>query len=173
MTDPNTPPSDPSEPRAEVLATLTASGPRRMFGIATLAVLGGLLVYLGLTTAPALGWRVFLLGLGGLTLWCAEQTRRATLHRIELTSEGLTTEAGEVIAAFDNIRAIKRGMFDLKPSHGFTVLLKTPRSRRWQPGLWWAMGRRVGVGGMTPGAEGKAMAQILEAKLTQQPGSDA
>ncbi len=156
----------------EVLATIRASGPRRVFGIGTLAILGGLLVYLGLATSPAPLWQVFLLVLGVLALWLADSARRATNNTIELTRKGLATDAGEEIAALDNIATIKRGMFDLKPSNGFTVVLKSPRSRRWQPGLWWALGRRVGIGGVTPGSEAKSMAQIIEALLVEKGGSE-
>ena len=163
MTD--TPQTDPELP--EVLATIAASPMRRVFGMATLFVLGGVLVYVALTTAPALQWRLFLLVLGGLTLWLAQATRKATENRIELTRDGLRSSSGEVIASLDDIAAVKRGMFDMKPSNGFTILLKKPRSRRWQPGLWWAFGRRVGIGGVTPGSEAKTMAQIIEALLVE------
>ncbi|MCP4820329.1 MAG: hypothetical protein GY883_14140, partial [Shimia sp.] len=58
-------------------------------------------------------------------------------------------------------------MFDMKPSNGFAIKLKQSRGRRWQPGLWWSLGRRVGIGGVTPGAHSKEMAQMLEALLVQ------
>jgi hypothetical protein len=152
----------------EVLATITASPMRRLFGLATLFVVGGVLSYIALITSPALHWRVFLLVLGGLVLWLADATRRATEQRIELTQQGIRSTSGEIIVPLDNIAAIKVGMFDLKPSNGFTVHLKKPRSRKWQPGLWWAFGRRVGIGGVTPGSEAKPMAQIIEALLADQ-----
>lgn len=151
----------------EVLASITASPMRRLLGMLTLMILGGVLVYVALTTSPALHWRLFLLVLGGLVLWLAEATRRATENSIELTLEGMRSSNGEIIAPLSNIAMIRRGMFDLKPSNGFTVVLKEPRMRRWQPGLWWAYGRRVGVGGVTPGSEAKALAQIIEALLVE------
>lgn len=155
----------------EVLATIRASGPRRVFGIGTMALLGGLLIYLALATSPALPWQVFLLVIGVLALWLAESTRRATENTIQLTREGMVTDSGEEILRLENIAAVKRGMFDLKPSNGFTVILKSARTRRWQPGLWWAMGRRVGIGGVTPGSEAKSMAQIIEAMMVEKSGS--
>ncbi|MBO9472579.1 hypothetical protein [Shimia sp. MMG029] len=156
----------------EVLATIRASGPRRVFGIGTLALLGGLLIYLALATSPAPLWQVFLFVIGAGALWLAERTRRATESTVQLTRAGIATDAGEEIAAIENIAAIKRGMFDLKPSNGFTVVLHKPRARRWQPGLWWAVGRRVGIGGVTPGSEAKAMAQFIEALLVEKSGSE-
>lgn len=163
---------DPAADQPEVLATITASPMRRLFGMATLMVLGGVLIYVALTTSPALHWRLFLLVLGGLVLWLAEATRRATDNSIELTMEGMRSSNGDVIAPLENIVEIRRGMFDLKPSNGFTVALKEPRSRKWQPGLWWAYGRRVGVGGVTPGSQAKAMAQIIEALLIERHASE-
>ncbi|GAA6179310.1 hypothetical protein NBRC116594_07480 [Shimia sp. NS0008-38b] len=160
-----------SEP-TEILATITATGPRRVFGIATLASLGGLLLYLGLSTSPAFLWQVFLVVMGVLVLLLAEKTRRATEQHIQLTRAGLASSSGEIIASLEDIAAIKRGMFDLKPSNGFTVILKRPRSRRWLPGLWWAMGRRVGIGGVTPGSQAKSAAQILDALLAEQGAVD-
>ena len=40
----------------------------------------------------------------------------------------------------------------------------------WQPGLWWRLGNRIGVGGMTPGSQAKAMAEIIAIKLAQRDG---
>lgn len=162
-----TQPASPNDETPEVLASISASGPRRVFGIATLAVLGGLLLYLGLSTSPSPLWQVFLLVLGVLVLLLAEKTRRATERVIQLTHAGLFTDQGEEIAKLDVIVGVKRGMFDLKPSNGFSLVLSTSRSRRWQPGMWWAWRRRVGVGGVTPGSQAKTMAQILEALLVE------
>lgn len=152
---------------SEVLAVVTASAPRRWFGIATLAALGGLLLYVALSTSPTMPWRLFLLVVGGVSLWLADATRRATEHSIVLTVDGLRMSTGEEIAPLDQIVSVKRGTFDLKPSNGFSVILKHPRSRRWQPGMWWALGRRVGVGGVTPAHQAKPMAQMLETLLNE------
>ncbi len=150
------------------LAIVAATGPRRWFGISTLAVLGALLVYLAFSTTPSLSWQLFLLVVGAAALWLAEKTRRATENHIILTAEGIFSSAGEEIATLDNVEAVKRGTFDLKPSNGFTVILKERRTRRWQPGLWWTLGRHVGIGGVTPGSQSKVMAQMLEGMLAGQ-----
>ncbi|SFL96510.1 hypothetical protein [Shimia aestuarii] len=151
----------------EVLAVVRASAPRRWFGIGVMAVLGGLLIYLALSTPPSLGWQVFLIVFGVAALWLAETTRKATEHEVQLTSKGLRSSSGEEIASVDQIARVERGTFAMKPSNGFLLRLKEPRSRRWQPGLWWAMGRRVGIGGVTPGSQSKVMAQMLEALLAE------
>ncbi|MEP2533408.1 hypothetical protein [Shimia sp.] len=156
----------------EVIAVVGASAPRRWFGILVMGALGGLLIYLGLSTAPALQWQVFLIGLGLVALWLTDATRKATEFQIELTMEELRSSSGEVIATLDQIAQVERGTFAFKPSNGFLIRLKEPRSRRWQPGLWWCLGRRIGIGGVTAGSQSKAMAQILQVVLHEKNQDD-
>ena len=151
----------------EVLAVVRASALRRWFGIVVMAALGGLLIYLAMSRPPALQWQVFLIGMGVFALWLADATRRATENQIELTQDGLRSSSGEVIALIDEIERVERGMFAMKPSNGFLLRLKKRRQRSWQPGLWWALGRRVGIGGVTPGSQSKVMAQMLEALMVE------
>ena len=40
----------------------------------------------------------------------------------------------------------------------------------WAPGMWWRVGRRVGVGGLTGGAESRAVADALAAMLVERAG---
>ncbi|MGR3714822.1 MAG: hypothetical protein ACU0A6_17070 [Shimia sp.] len=152
----------------EVLTAVSASVPRRWMALGVMWTLGLVVLYLAMTTAPTIGWRLFLLVVGVAALIMAEAMRRATENVIELTLDGLRSSTGEIIAPLDQIDVVHKAMFDMKPSNGFALKLKQPRSRRWQPGLWWALGRRVGVGGMTPGSQAKAMAQMLEAMLAEQ-----
>ena len=151
----------------EILAVVRASVLRRWFGIVVMAALGGLLIYLAMSRPPALQWQVFLIGMGVFALWLADATRRATENQIELTQDGLRSSSGEVIALIDEIERVERGMFAMKPSNGFLLRLKKRRQRSWQPGLWWALGRRVGIGGVTPGSQSKVMAQMLEALMVE------
>ncbi len=37
----------------------------------------------------------------------------------------------------------------------------------WRPGLWWRVGRRIGVGGMTPASQTKFMSEIIAAMIAQ------
>ncbi|WP_435141291.1 hypothetical protein [Pseudopelagicola sp. nBUS_19] len=151
----------------EILAVVRASTPRRWLGIFVLGSLGCLLVYLGFTTSPSFAWQMFLIITGFAFLWLANATRRATEFQIELTRQEIRTSSGEIIAYIGDITQVERGVFAMKPSNGFLLRLKTSRARRWQPGLWWAMGRKVGIGGVTPASQSKAMAQILEAILAE------
>lgn len=152
----------------EVLARITPSGPRRFFGIAVLAVLGGLLIYLSLVLPQvSLAWRAFLLGLGAVVVFVAEQMRRATELTLELTEEELRETSGRVLARLDDVTGIERGMFAFKPSNGFTLRTRARQGRVWAPGLWWRIGRRIGVGGVTSASEAKAMAETITALLVQ------
>ena len=67
----------------------------------------------------------------------------------------------------DEIESIDRGFFAFKPSNGFLLTTKSPGSRTWQPGLWWRIGRRIGVGGMTPGAQSKSVSEIIAIRVAQ------
>ncbi|MEQ8877192.1 MAG: hypothetical protein RIC49_12350 [Phycisphaerales bacterium] len=151
-----------------VLATVRASVMRRGLGVTMLALLGLLLVYTGIARPPAhVGWQAFLVVMGLIALWGAERMRRATRVAVELTEAGLRTSDGEEIAAMENIASVDRGAFAFKPSNGFILRLKSRAPGRWQPGLWWRMGPRVGIGGVTPGSHAKVMSDIIAAKLAE------
>jgi hypothetical protein len=155
---------------SEDLAILRVSAPRRVFGLAVMLALGGLVLFIAVTNPPAdLPWRLFLLGLGLAALILAEAMRRATGRALHLTREGLFDSAGRELARIDNIEGIERGAFAIKPSNGFRLRLVAPAPRAWAPGVWWRVGRHLGVGGVTSAAQGKAMAEILTALLAERP----
>lgn len=151
----------------DVLATIEASAPRRVMGTLMLGGTGCILVYLALAAPPSPVWLLFLLVVGAGALWLAVRMWQATIHRIELTAQELRCSDGQVIARVDEIEAIDRGFFAFKPSNGFLIRTRAPGARSWLPGLWWRMGRRIGVGGVTPGQQGKVMSDILAAMLAQ------
>ncbi len=151
--------SDPFQPK------IAASQPRRWLGVGMLLFLGGLLIYVAFATPPDLAWQVFLLLMGGASLWVGDKMRRATEGWIELSDDALVTHTGEVIVLIDEIEKVERGMLAFKPSNGFMIKTKNPAARRWEPGLWWRMGRRIGVGGVTPASQSKVMADLISAKL--------
>ena len=150
----------------EVITELYASPTRRFLGVGMLLILGGLVLYTGLAHPPAVvGWQAFLLGMGAVCLWIAERMRQATTHGVQLTEDGLRSSNGEVIATMDDIHSVDRSIFVFKPSNGFVVRLNRSSKSRWMPGLWWRMGKRIGIGGVTPGGAGKVMADMLAAML--------
>lgn len=144
-----------------------ASQSRRWLGIGMLFFLGALLVYIALATPPSFGWQVFLIVMGGGSVWFGDKMRRATEGWIELTDEGIVDQSGEMIVHMDDIINVERGALAFKPSNGFMLKTRTPASRRWEPGLWWRFGRRIGVGGVTPASQGKVMADLILIRLRE------
>lgn len=155
-----------SEPEAAVtvLAKLRPSAPRRVLGVTILTVLGAALIYMALAYPPmALGWTVFLLGFGGVALWLAVRLWQSTKGMLILTNVALTDETGQVIARVDQIQAVNGGTFAFKPAGGFTLMTSEPAPGVWVPGMWWRLGRSVGVGGVIHRHEARYMAEALAA----------
>lgn len=121
---------------ALILGGIDALGRRPLAGVA-LAAIGGLAVALGLSLA----------------------SRRGGVVR--LTEAGLADGDGRQIARWDEIAHVDRGMFAMRPSRGVLIRTTRPLGRAWSPGLWWRIGRRAGLGGITRGTDARAMADIL------------
>ena len=152
-----------------VLMELAAAPARRGAAVGALYLAGGLLVWLGATAATAGAIAVIGLGAGGLVL--AEILRRSSRVGISLTVEGLFDSRGVRIAGWDEIAGIERGSFALKPSNGFGLRLREPAPRAWVPGVWWRIGRRVGIGGVLPPRPTRFMAEQMALKLAERDGS--
>lgn len=151
----------------DVLATVAASSARRWTGVGMLAAVGALVIYVALASPPQLGWQVFLLVVGAGAFWLSHRMWFATADTIELTRSVLRTGTGQVICKVDDIEAIDRGVFAFKPSNGFLVKTYAPSSNNWAPGLWWRVGRKIGIGGMTAASEAKFMSEMLSAMLAE------
>ena len=151
----------------EILARVVASPGRRLLGVGALWTLAFLLVYLALAKPPALAWQLFLLAMGGAAAWLGFQMQAATRLCLELTSSELRDSSGACLARIDEIASIDRGMFAFKPSNGFLIRLHAPGARVWRPGLWWRLGRRIGVGGMTSARHTRPMADIISAVIAE------
>lgn len=158
----------------QALAVLRVSPVRRIFALVMLLGLGALLLFVAAAQPPAaLGWQVFLLVLGVAVLILADAMRRATGGELRVTRDGLCDGQGRPLAPLEDITGISRGLFALKPSNGFTLHLAQPGPRAWAPGLWWRVGRRLGVGGVTSAAQARAMAEVIEALLAERGNRDA
>ncbi len=152
----------------EVLATVSATGARRVMAITVLVLLGGVLVYIALAQPPqALGWQLIMFGVGCGVLVLAERMRRAEVTVLELTREALREKGGAVLVRMDQVATVNRGVFAFKPSNGFVIITHAPQPLQWNPGLWWRVGRRIGVGGVAPAVQAKYMADVMQAILTE------
>ena len=148
-----------------VLAIIRPSSSRRWLGVGMLSIVGTLVLYVALAQPPEPVWQIFLLVVGGSAFWLAQRMWKATDDTIELTQTELRTGAGRLIAKIEDIESIDQGVFAFKPSNGFLLKTKKSAENSWAPGLWWRLGRRVGVGGMTTAAETKFMLQLLHPML--------
>ena len=141
---------------------------RRVLAFGMQMALGVLVLWIALTTPPeGLVWRAFLVVLGLAALWLGLRGWTGGATGIVLDEGGLRTEDGRPIAPLSDIARVERGTFAFKPSNGFVLRLTRPLPRAWTPGLWWRVGRRVGVGGVTGGAEGRMMADALAAMVAR------
>jgi hypothetical protein len=143
-----------------------------MCATGALGGLGLLTLWLAFTsTSGAMQVQVFLIGLGLFFVFLATRLWAATGVSVVLTEDGLFDSDGLVIARFAQISRVDRSLFAIKPSNGFVVVTRTALGRGWAPGLWWRVGRRVGVGGATPSSQGKGMADMLAVMLAERPES--
>lgn len=151
----------------EILAVARSSAGRRFLGLGSLGLLGIMLIYLAIAEQPALHWRLFLLLLGIGVLWLVERMRRATASHLVLTPTELRDSDGTVIARIDDIDGMDRGFFAFKPSNGFLLRTTNKAPNEWRPGMWWRLGRRIGVGGMMPAHHSKQMSEIIAIMMAQ------
>ncbi|MEM6477422.1 MAG: hypothetical protein AAF841_10585 [Pseudomonadota bacterium] len=154
----------------EVLATLAASGPRRVFACGVMGALGALLIYLGVLLAPAFLWSLGFVAAGALVAWMGWRQWQITTMALELTEHELRTTTGLTLVAVNDIERIDRGALAFKPSQGFMLRTKSHGPRLWAPGLYWRLGRAIGIGGVTQAGQAKFMAQTLEALIAHRDG---
>ena len=152
----------------EPLHILYPSAPRRVMGLVIQGLLGAIVLWLALIYPPANPlWQVFLLVFGGGAMILAIKGWRGSSQGIVLDDRGLWQEDGTPIAPVEEIASVDRALFSFKPSNGFLIRLNRPLGRAWVPGMWWRVGRRVGIGGVTRGAETKIMADALSFMIAQ------
>ena len=150
------------------LASLTPTPLKRAVSIVVLLLLGGMLVYLAMARPPqSILLQGYLLALGVLVLWLGETMRRATALGLVLFSDRLEDSSGRLICRVDDMAGVERGTFAFKPSNGFVIRTHSRGARHWAPGLWWQMGRRIGVGGVTPAGPAKFMAEMIAAMVAE------
>lgn len=145
-----------------VLATLNPSPGRRYFAVGALGLLGVMVLWLAATAPAHILSRLFLVLVAFGALALMRKQWRATTKSVELTATEIREASGAHIAYIADITGVERGPFAFKPSGGFLLRQKTPQPRAWAPGLWWRLGRSVGVGGVTVAHEGKAMAEQIQ-----------
>lgn len=145
------------------IAELQISQGRRWLGVLALGILGVVLAGHGLLSPErSVSVQIVSVVLGAGFLWQAWRHLTMSKTGIVLTEDGLFDDSGDLICAFDNIGSVDRGMFAFKPTNGFLIRLRRPAGFRWIPGLYWRIGKRVGVGGATRSTEARVMADRLK-----------
>ncbi|MEM8630843.1 MAG: hypothetical protein AAGF74_06390 [Pseudomonadota bacterium] len=141
---------------------LRPSTPRFLLGVAVLLALGVCLLYIAVFTAPILGLRLFLGALGVGSLIVTVRMWAARNLELELTRDVLREAGGgRELARVVSVVKVDRGPFAFKPPNGFLLRLEEKGSRVWVPGLWWRLGRWVGVGGVVNAGQSRAMAELI------------
>ncbi|MCV6597695.1 MAG: hypothetical protein OIF40_11525 [Mangrovicoccus sp.] len=152
-----------------ILLKLSPSPARRFLATAVQGGTGGMLVYVALNAPQsALLWQAMLAILGAVMLFSALKLWQATGQDLELRRSVLCSSDGTVLCQISDVEHVERGAFAFKPSNGFVLRLREAASLRWAPGLWWRYGRRVGVGGVTPGPQGKIMAEVIAELIAEE-----
>ncbi len=142
---------------------LRASPVRRGLACGIVAALGVAVLHSGFTAEALSGLtRAMVLAIGALILWLSVELWRSTARGLALRDGVLCDLRGTPIARLDEIERLVRGPFAVKPSQGIVLVLRDRGPAAWVPGVWWRLGRRVGIGGMTPKAETKVLADLLE-----------
>ena len=145
-----------------IILKLKPNRGRRIFGVVVLTVCGIFLLFYTLFAAQGgLFFRVVALLIGALFLWQAQWNLRVSNTTIILTKEGLYTANGDLICRVSNMLEIDNGWFSFKPSNGFLVRLYEAEDPKWARGLYWRIGKRLGVGGAIAPAEVKALSAQL------------
>ncbi len=152
----------------EVLAKLEPSLGRRWFGVIVLTLVAVMLLVITFTQPPqSLSGKIFLPLLAFAFLWQAQWNLRVTKHGLVLTKEGIFDGNGKEICSLYNMIDVDRGLFAFKPSNGFLLRMHEPLGNTWAPGLYWRIGRRLGIGGATQPAQAKAMADIIDIMILE------
>jgi hypothetical protein len=155
-------------PTDDPIATLTPAPLRRALSFSVLFALGVMLVYLAFTVPGAGVLTRAVLVVGGIgAIVLADKQRRATSLSIVMTATGLYESTGREICQLDDITGIDRGAFAFKPSNGFLIRTKSSGARAWAPGLWWRLGRRIGIGGVVPASQAKLMSDAITVRLAE------
>ncbi len=158
-----------SAEESETLMELTISPIRRIFALVVLFMLGLLLIWNGLMLpGAAIALKLLLMLMGAAVLWLGIKMYDRTRGGLILTKEALWDYRGTCLIRMEDVVAMEKGVFALKPSNGFMLRGTQAPGNLWAPGMYWRVGTRVGVGGITNAREAKSMIEVIVALTSDQ-----
>lgn len=147
---------------SDVIMKIQPSTGRRLFGVVVLCLSAFVMLNFAFKEVThSMVLKAILFGMGVVFLWQAQANLRFAKAALILKREGLFDDRGQLICALSNMVMIDRGWFSFKPSNGFLIRLRESENWKWSPGLYWRIGRRLGVGGSISPAQTKAMSDKL------------
>ena len=157
-----------------VLVRVSASAFRRWSALGLLIVFAIIMVQIAVELpSDRLAAKAGLTAMGALLIFQAVRVWSNSRFSLELTPEGLRwTKTGEYLARIEEIEDVNTSIIALRPATGFLVILRSASAPRSAPGMWWRVGKRIGVGGVTPKYEAKAMAEMLREMTRARMASD-
>ncbi|MCY4445271.1 MAG: hypothetical protein OXC02_02250 [Rhodobacteraceae bacterium] len=134
----------------------------------SLLVLGGLgLGYYGTVYYWGQPGSFILYFLALVTFFVCFKFYTTTGQSVLLFHNRVISSSGELLFEVQNIKSIDNGLFAFKPSNGALVHLHSSMPAIVRFGLWWRIGKRVGIGGCTSRAEVNVMVDLIRAKMTR------
>ncbi|MEM0977526.1 MAG: hypothetical protein AAGJ34_08330 [Pseudomonadota bacterium] len=144
------------------------SAGRYWFGIACLSLPALFIVFALSQGVVTRLWAMgFLMAIASAFLWAAY--RMYSVPRAGLLFDGrvLRTEDGLVVAALTDIDVVQTGIFAMRPSNGFSLIMKEADHLPTRPGIFWRQGKMIGIGGILAAAETRAIGRLMQAKLKE------
>jgi len=150
----------------EILIGVDASPIRRLIGVMALLALCAIVLWHGYQrySDSGEGLITMLIALAGI--YGALRFWQSSSIGLVLTPTELRETGGRQVVRVADITSVNREAFGIiKPTNGFVIVTRESLPAAISPGIWWRLGRRIGIGGLTGAGEGKAMAELLQEML--------
>lgn len=163
-----------TEDKDPVLQSLSASKLRLVSILALLMIFAVIMVQIAVELpSDRMLAKAGLAVMGAVLVWQAVRVWTSSRHRIELTPSGLRwSKTGAYLAKIEEIKDVNTSIIAFRPATGFLVILHGTAPAATAPGLWWRVGNRLGIGGVTAKYEAKAMAEMLREMTRARMASD-
>lgn len=150
----------------ETIIEIGASPLRRLLGAGALALICAILLWNGYQNFIKSGSGLLLMLFALAGYYAAWRFWQSSSIRLVLTPTELRDSRGRLVANIADIVALQRDAFGIiKPTNGFVIATREKQPAAFIPGIWWRLGNRIGIGGLTGSGEGKAMAELLQELL--------